>query len=317
MKIDYIRAYSNDGSNPTVALDRVSAPDGKDPGMYGATALNGGPATPSAPVEPVPVSTTPAPTNPVPTTPSSVEPPAQVAPPPVTQPTSDNVVIAGDSTGTPIGTPISSTSAVHPETSGSASAVQPAASSSSSAPATDPTAIADSSAPASGMAHTTPVEPTGSTSPTSVSLSPPIAAAVPSPTNPAATSSGIPGSAVTNSTGAVGGATNAQTIPVSDSGGSLAPTATISGNAAQPLAVSPTSSINSTGMPQPATTNSGMVGANASGIANSYAYRTFTSTSQARVAALTAQKKVIQYAVKHPEARGIANKMLEILMSHW
>jgi hypothetical protein len=70
-------------------------------------------------------------------------------------------------------------------------------------------------------------------------------------------------------------------------------------------------------MPQPATTNSGTVGANASGIANSYAYRTFTSTSQARVAALTAQKKVIQYAVKHPEARGIANKMLEILMSHW
>ena len=40
MKIDYIRAYSKDGSNPTVALGQVSAPDGHDPGMYGATALN-------------------------------------------------------------------------------------------------------------------------------------------------------------------------------------------------------------------------------------------------------------------------------------
>ncbi|WP_213255301.1 glycoside hydrolase family 16 protein, partial [Bradyrhizobium sp. sBnM-33] len=41
MKIDYIRAYSKDGSNPTVALGQVSAPDGRDPGMYGATALDG------------------------------------------------------------------------------------------------------------------------------------------------------------------------------------------------------------------------------------------------------------------------------------
>jgi beta-glucanase (GH16 family) len=46
MKIDYIRAYSKDGSNPTVALGEVSAPDGHDPGMYGATALDGA-ATPA------------------------------------------------------------------------------------------------------------------------------------------------------------------------------------------------------------------------------------------------------------------------------
>ena len=46
MKIDYIRAYSNDGSKPTVAQDTVSAPDGKDPGMYGAMAAASG--TPSA-----------------------------------------------------------------------------------------------------------------------------------------------------------------------------------------------------------------------------------------------------------------------------
>ncbi|GJE15183.1 hypothetical protein FOHLNKBM_6261 [Methylobacterium longum] len=32
---------------------------------------------------------------------------------------------------------------------------------------------------------------------------------------------------------------------------------------------------------------------------------------------MTAQKKVIQYAIKHPEHRAISNKILEILMSHW
>ncbi|XIA64845.1 glycoside hydrolase family 16 protein [Bradyrhizobium sp. TZ2] len=46
MKIDYIRAYSNDGSNPTVALGEVSPPDGHDPGMYGATALDGSATAP-------------------------------------------------------------------------------------------------------------------------------------------------------------------------------------------------------------------------------------------------------------------------------
>jgi beta-glucanase (GH16 family) len=47
MKIDYIRAYSKDGSNPTVALGQVSAPDGHDPGMYGATALDGSAPAPA------------------------------------------------------------------------------------------------------------------------------------------------------------------------------------------------------------------------------------------------------------------------------
>ncbi|WOH53847.1 glycoside hydrolase family 16 protein [Bradyrhizobium sp. sBnM-33] len=47
MKIDYIRAYSKDGSNPTVALGQVSAPDGRDPGTYGATALDGSAPAPA------------------------------------------------------------------------------------------------------------------------------------------------------------------------------------------------------------------------------------------------------------------------------
>ncbi|MDN3571429.1 hypothetical protein QWZ18_12460 [Methylobacterium longum] len=76
--------------------------------------------------------------------------------------------------------------------------------------------------------------------------------------------------------------------------------------------------INLTGAPQLANPTPGLFGASgAPGIGNNYAFRTFTSSSQARVAAMTAQKKVIQYAIKHPEHRAISNKILEILMSHW
>ncbi|MCJ2023070.1 carbohydrate-binding domain-containing protein, partial [Methylobacterium sp. J-067] len=39
-KIDYIRAYSNAPTAVAVAQGTVSAPDGQDPGLYGATALN-------------------------------------------------------------------------------------------------------------------------------------------------------------------------------------------------------------------------------------------------------------------------------------
>jgi beta-glucanase (GH16 family) len=37
MKIDYIRVYSNDPNAVAVKQDAVSAPDGRDPGLYGAT----------------------------------------------------------------------------------------------------------------------------------------------------------------------------------------------------------------------------------------------------------------------------------------
>lgn len=37
MKIDYIRAYSNDPNATAIAQQAVSAPDGKDPGLYGAS----------------------------------------------------------------------------------------------------------------------------------------------------------------------------------------------------------------------------------------------------------------------------------------
>ena len=59
MKIDYIRAYSNDGANPTVALGNVSAPDGHDPGMYGATALDASASAPAVDpaAHPAPVET--------------------------------------------------------------------------------------------------------------------------------------------------------------------------------------------------------------------------------------------------------------------
>jgi beta-glucanase (GH16 family) len=57
MKIDYIRAYSNDSNAKGVALDHVSAPDGHDPGMYGASASNasaGSTPTPSPAPTPAP-----------------------------------------------------------------------------------------------------------------------------------------------------------------------------------------------------------------------------------------------------------------------
>jgi hypothetical protein len=37
MKIDYIRVYSNDPNAVAVQQGAVSAPDGRDPGLYGAT----------------------------------------------------------------------------------------------------------------------------------------------------------------------------------------------------------------------------------------------------------------------------------------
>ncbi|TXM92241.1 carbohydrate-binding domain-containing protein, partial [Methylobacterium sp. WL116] len=39
-RIDYIRAYSNNPNAVAVTQDPVSAPDGQDPGLYGATSIN-------------------------------------------------------------------------------------------------------------------------------------------------------------------------------------------------------------------------------------------------------------------------------------
>jgi beta-glucanase (GH16 family) len=63
MKIDYIRAFSNDPNAVAVKQDTISAPDAKDPGLYGATTASG-PSTPSVP-------STPAPSAPVPSVPST------------------------------------------------------------------------------------------------------------------------------------------------------------------------------------------------------------------------------------------------------
>jgi hypothetical protein len=93
MKIDYIRAYSNDGSNPTVALGEVSPPDGNDPGMYGATALDG-PAAPAPTTPTAPVAT------PAPTTPSSIAPVLTVADPTLSVPGRGGTVDLGVKVGT-------------------------------------------------------------------------------------------------------------------------------------------------------------------------------------------------------------------------
>jgi hypothetical protein len=41
------------------------------------------------------------------------------------------------------------------------------------------------------------------------------------------------------------------------------------------------------------------------------------ASPQARAAALSAEKKVIQCANKHPETAGAANKILEMFMHFW
>ena len=137
MKIDYIRAYSNDGSNPTVALGEVSPPDGNDPGMYGATALDGSATAPvdhttdvvvadPAPVEvasdtispaapavadaeknisnfdaaPAPTTPTAPVATPAPTTPSSIAPVLTVADPTLSVPGRGGTVDLGVKVGT-------------------------------------------------------------------------------------------------------------------------------------------------------------------------------------------------------------------------
>jgi beta-glucanase (GH16 family) len=48
IKLDYLRAYSNDASKPVVTLDTISSPDGADTSyLYGATAANGAPTGPN------------------------------------------------------------------------------------------------------------------------------------------------------------------------------------------------------------------------------------------------------------------------------
>ena len=56
-KIDYIRAFSKDSSATAVLQANVSAPDGHDPGLYGATAASSVVATPTSSV---PATTSPA-----------------------------------------------------------------------------------------------------------------------------------------------------------------------------------------------------------------------------------------------------------------
>ncbi len=57
MKIDYIRAYSNNPNAVAVAQGAVSAPDGHDPGLYGATAAGSPPSSPAATPTPTPTPT--------------------------------------------------------------------------------------------------------------------------------------------------------------------------------------------------------------------------------------------------------------------
>ena len=66
LKIDYIRAFSNDGANPAVVQQAISSPDGRGYDFYGATDANGDPALGGVDLPPLPP-TSPPPPTPAPT----------------------------------------------------------------------------------------------------------------------------------------------------------------------------------------------------------------------------------------------------------
>ncbi len=67
MKIDYVRAYSNNPNAVAVTQGAISAPDGHDPGLYGATTA-GSPASPPAAQAATPTPSTVAPSTVAPST---------------------------------------------------------------------------------------------------------------------------------------------------------------------------------------------------------------------------------------------------------
>lgn len=177
MKIDYIRAYSNDGSNPTVAAEKVSAPDGKDPGMYGATALNGQP--PANNPEPVTQSlvnnTTPATNTGAATQSPATNTTPTTNPEPVTQASVTNTTPATN-TGSATQSPVANTTpATNPEpvTQSPVNNQTPSATSSTNSPAvaTNPTTgstgptTSSSTAPSQATSDATANPTAGSTTP--------------------------------------------------------------------------------------------------------------------------------------------------------
>lgn len=98
------------------------------------------------------------------------------------------------------------------------------------------------------------------------------------------------------------------TVPVSPPGTDTVPT---------PAATTSSTPVDTGSAPNPvAATSTGYNGLPSSTGGND-AFRAFTASPKVRAAALSAQKKIVQYAEKHPESAGLANRMLETLMHFW
>jgi len=269
--IDYIRAYSNDPNATAVTQGAVSAPDGRDPGLYGARAAtataSGGTGTSSG-------TTT-----------------GQTATAGQTTTTATNTSGPGDNPGR-------STTG---QSDGNTVSGGTTASSGDTATNTGPS-------PTLAGADTDHQLTTGAANTASTpSQTEPVVVA---PQAPSLSSAGSTGTAASGSeTQSVPTATVADhTVPVSPPGTDTVPT---------PAATTSSTPVDTGSAPNPvAATSTGYNGLPSSTGGND-AFRAFTASPKARAAALSAQKKIVQYAEKHPESAGLANRMLETLMHFW
>lgn len=223
---------------------------------------------------------------------------------------------AASPTNSPAATTNSTTNSTAPAT-GSPPAPSQAASNATADPTAGSTAPVNSSVAANGMSNTAAANPTtGSTVPSTSS-----GASVNTPGSPLANSTGSGGSLTVGSSAATISSTNPASGPSSTTP-SVASAQTGTGNlssAPAPSTISPTAVVSPPGASQsPSAATSGTSGANSlPGTGNRSAFQPYFASPQARAAALSAEKKVIQYASKHPETVGAANKILDILMHYW
>lgn len=288
--IDYIRAYSNDPNAVAVAQDKVSAPDGKDPGLYGATAASAKPATGAT----------------------------------------DAVTSSGGTGASPVGTTssadstASSTGMANPVASGSAASGSGSVSASTggvSPTAGSPMSPSGATAPAADavtVSAGTGASPAGTTSGADSTASSTGMA------NPVASGSMASGSgSVAASTG---GVSQTAGSPVSTTSGATA-SAAATGSTTKPSPVSPETAVTGTTTPtQPsgvtpasATTSTAHTAGSQHGPAHgkTLPYGTFRTTDQQRAAFMASMQKINDHQASPPETSGWKNKFLDMFHHYW
>lgn len=316
--IDYIRAYSKDPNAVAVAQGTVSAPDGRDPGLYGATAATIGKTSAAQPTTGSSTgavnastgssSTAAGPSESVTHTTSSPSPSGSspTATTGTTSPTSGSTGVtsaaSGSATGSVSTTGSIDTAAVTASTAGATNSATGANGMANTA-GTSLTGAGTSSGvgPANGSTGMAidPTNSTGSSHPVSV-------AAAPSSAQPATVSP-------THASSTIGGASTTA------SGPPVGPSTSGSGATPQTATSSPTDLANPPSAAPPSVSVATGVGTQniSSSAGDNHAFQSYVASPAARAAALSAEKKIIKYAAKHPEAVGAANKMLEMFMHLW